>query len=180
MKPTVSGVIKTFAIVGALAVLVALLDMSFSMYTPFTPVTRARGCSSNQNSLDKAMGVWESEHAATPLDRDLWVEFRSDGTIARLSPDMEAWHAGLKVPPARPLKAGSKAIYDYLKDLNVFCCPSRYNVLPGDALVKAPEIHYRWISGPAPRKELNGRRRGTICIFYGEVGPTDDPLAVHR
>lgn len=147
--------------------------------------SRARGCMSNQNSIDKCIGVWESQRDAVPIKRDLWIELLSDGSIGRVSKDVEVFNASLKLPANEELKPGSKVLFNYTKDLNLFRCPARWNELAdrGDAevqLAKQPEVHYRWICGPLRRPELGGRTRGTVCVPHGEAGEPGDPELRHR
>jgi hypothetical protein len=146
----------------------------------YTSVSRARGCVSNLNSIDKCVGVWESQNVAIPMDRETWIEVDSRGRVTRVSPTVTELMKRAEVPARVRLAPGSTVLFDYVKDLNVFRCMSRVHAIQDEVLDKNPETHYRWVSSPEPREELRGRKRGVICLLHHDVGPRDRPDAVHR
>lgn len=154
---------------------------SVQMYTEFTSKSRARGCIANLNSIDKCVGVWESQNIAMRAKQDLWIELDTDGKIRRISRDVAAMAD--KVPEKAQLLPGSAALFDYTKDVNLFRCPERVSALNSRTYdVKPAEVHYRWVQrSPEPAgEELGGRTRGTICLFHGRVGPRDGPELAHN
>ena len=160
----------------ALVCLLSIMGVSKSG-PEWTTQSRARGCTSNANSIDKCVGVWESQYVAIPTDRDIWIDIGSDGLIKRLSPDMAAWVATAAVPANARLVVGSHALFDYTRDTNVFTCPERARDFSLRERSLA-HIHYRWWCGPADRR--SGKTRGTRCFYYSEVGTREDPEKVHR
>lgn len=157
----------------------ALLINSVSMYTEFTPTSRSRGCMYNQNSIDKCMGVWESQNVELIKRGPLWIELDTRGRIARVSPELQAIGTAPGIPAQQTLRPGSSVLFDYSKDMNIFTCPERANRVGAAINDTAVEVEYRWMWSPDPIPELGGRRRGAICLFHHSVGPRDDPDARH-
>lgn len=148
--------------------------------------SRPRGCLSNQNSIDKTVGVWESQYVAMPNDREVWIDFGSDGRVHGVSATLDEYLRKQPVPAAWQIISGTDALFRYTKDVNVFQCPSRANTVGPEELNRRPETEYRWISSNRPIPELsrpgstNTRKRGTICLHHrntGEDGTTD---SAHR
>lgn len=168
-------------VAGAFVLLLAVMGTCAQCrHQRFDVSARVRVCVCNQSSLDKCVGVWESQNVvALPVGRDLWIDFWTDGTIARVSPDLEAFMKTQNLPQNQRLGAGSKVLFDYGKDLHVFNCPQRSHDMGRSSRDKpAPtEVHYRWRCGP---KDKIGRIRGTRCKFYYDVGPREDPSEAHR
>ena len=165
---------------GALVVLATLyfVSVSLSPYTDFTSESRSHSCISNQRSIDKYVGVWESQQVAIPTDKDIWIDFWTDGSIARVSPDLSEWmkHAG--AAHGHELVPGSRELFAYAKDVNVFRCTERVVDRGQEAFDAGPrEIHYRWWQG---RPGRYGRTRGTQCSIYDRSGPPEWPDRPHR
>ena len=151
---------------------------SVSPYTDFTSESRSRACISNQNSIDKYVGVWESQEAAIPTDKDIWIDFWTDGSVARVSPDLETWMTHAGIPQRERLLPGSRVLYVYAKDPSIFSCAERVNDRGAQAFGAGPhEIHFRWWQG---RPGRNGRTRGTQCLMYDRSGPPDWPDRPHH
>ena len=157
---------KGFTLIEILVVIViigVLSIMGVSKYTEFTTQSRTRGCISNENSIDKSMGVWESQNVAIPTSAGASVTFKTDGTTVA--------NAGIPaaVPSASSLAAGSKVIFNFTKDANVFTCPERANVVGNTISSSSAETEYYWISNGTAPGALNGKIRGTCCINYGSA-----------
>lgn len=50
------------------------MTMGWARYGRDFHPSRLRGCISNQYSIDKCLGVWESQNVRLPVDFDYWVE----------------------------------------------------------------------------------------------------------
>jgi hypothetical protein len=167
-------------------ILVLLSAAGISKRFEFESQSRARGCVSNQNSIDKAMRVWESQNVPLPVDRDLWIDIGTDGRIARVSADVEALQARLPVAERSRLARGSSVLFDLIKDHWVFWCPTRVNQVAShvgwdaarERSLSRPEVHYRWVSSSTSRADLGSPRR-TCCMLYGRHGVREDPDARH-
>lgn len=170
--------IALFKVIVALAVLFTLAVMSVSPYSEFTPVSRYRWCVSNQNALDKTVGIWESQNVEIPPGDDVWIEIDTAGRVSRVSTAVAALNA--RVPEKARLVPGGTVLFDYFKDENIFACPARLKVVDRTTLTQAPEVHYRWSAGRQPRPELCGRKRGVVCLLHERVGPREAPETPHR
>jgi hypothetical protein len=134
----------------------------------FERSSRLRGCVANQNTIAKAVGVWEANNRPIPSDRELFFELKIDGRIARASPELEALG----------LHPGSSALLDVVKDPWVFACPARFAHLRDHFGVadfqevrgKVAETHYRWVGG---------KTRKATCLLYGAQGQREEPGLEH-
>jgi len=164
--------------VAAVAFLLLFVDCQSGIgRTEFTPMSLVRGCISNEHSIDKCVGVWEMQNVAVPTDRDMWIDLGSDGFIKRVSPDMAAWMQGPTAPRSK-LLPGSRVLFDFVKDENVFTCPQRATDVGVERLSAMRHIQYRWWCGPKDR--WTGRTRGTRCFYYWAVGSPAAPDVPHR
>lgn len=170
---TLIEILVVIVIIGVLSI------MGVGKYTEFTTTSRIKGCVSNQNSIDKLVGVWESQNVAIP---NVTVE-------AKLVFDTKGALVGDVTGPAptfitstaanERLLNGSTVIYDYSKDMNIFTCPERSNIVGAEINGTKSETEYTWISKaktgptavPAPEPKLNGKTRGTWCNAYVDTGP---------
>jgi hypothetical protein len=154
-----------------LALMSGCVAMGVSKYVEFTTMSHDRGCVSSQNSIDKTVGVWEAQFVALPTDRDVWIELGTDGRVTRVSPDLAAWQKTQRVPEKNALAPGATVLFEYNRDESVFACVERLKLVTPERLRASPEVHYRFIQSAKPCKELRGRKRGTLCLLYGELGP---------
>lgn len=171
---------KGFTLIEILVVIViigVLSIMGVSKYTEFTTQSRQRGCVSNQNSIDKAVGVWESQNVAIPTAGGS-ISFNTIGRITASS------YVALAAPATSKLDtgAGASVIYNFTKDLNVFTCPERANIAGGEVInSSAPEVDYTWLIATTGIANLNGKTRGTQCNFFGILnGPDGTTSTAHK
>lgn len=171
---------KGFTLIEILVVIViigVLSIMGVSKYTEFTTTSRVRGCCSNENSIDKAVGVWESQNVAIPQTGAVkHLQFGTDGKITATD------FAGLAAPPTSQLTNGNLVIYQFTKDVQVFTCPERFNIAGGGAINQGAGIEpaqYDWRIMNAGIPALNGRTRGTLCVAFGTVGPDGTTATKH-
>ena len=168
---TLIEILVVIVIIGVLSI------MGVSKYTEFTTQSRQRGCVSNQNSIDKAVGVWESQNVAIPATPNN-VVFSTLGKIA------SSTTGGLAAPAGSRLKSGGTdelVIYNFTKDLNVFTCPERSNVVGGEKINSvSPENCYTWKIDAVAIAVLQGKTRGTICNSFNLLGPDLTTNTYHR
>lgn len=132
-------------------------------------------CRSHLTALDRMMAEWESRTAPLPPDQEFWVDIRSDGRIEWLSPNFDSFFLTRNIETARRLVApGGTTLLELAKGEHFFSCPQP---VPGSSLPGA--VHYRWISGPTPRPEFGGRKRGTICLNTARGAPPTTPERTH-
>lgn len=130
---------------------------------------RSRECVANQMSIDKLVGVWESQVRAIPTDRPVRLTLDVSGRVVEASPELTALR---EVPPldsahpgVRGLVAGSDALPAFQSGMVWnFRCPERVHEAGGHLSIPEREIHYEWLAGPQPRAELGGRKRGVRCL----------------
>lgn len=184
---TLIEILVVIVIIGVLSI------MGVSKYTEFTTQSRIRGCVSNQNSIDKTVGVWESQNVAIPnIGVEATIKLKTTGLL-----DGPIAGPAAAFITASPLNArlvgGSTVLFDYSKDMNVFTCPERANIQGSEINGTKVETEYTWISksktgptaAPAAEPKLGGKSRGTWCNSYVDVGPdglaaTVVGAAVHR
>jgi len=183
---------KGFTLIEILVVIViigVLSIMGVSKYTEFTTTSRVRGCVSNENSIDKAVGVWESQNVAIPLNgTNSTITFTTDGKVSAVGGPV----ATLSVPAAAKIAAASLAIFNFTKDMNVFTCPERSNIVGPDKIqTTGIEPDYQFVlSGTAGTglPGIRGRTRGTCCTNFGAsasaaalvVGPDGTTGTTHQ
>src|SRR5437016_4575625 len=123
---------KGFTLIEILVVIViigVLSIMGVSKYTEFTTTSRTRACVSNENSIDKAVGVWESQNVAIPsVAAAKRILFNTKGEISQSDFSALQTSATSKLDNA----AGKLCIYNYTKDVQVFTCPERFNIVGSD------------------------------------------------
>jgi prepilin-type N-terminal cleavage/methylation domain-containing protein len=177
---TLIEILVVIVIIGVLSI------MGVSKYTEFTTESRKRACVSNQNSIDKTIGVWESQNAAIPAAATVKnVKFNTNGVIvASTGVDQIAAPAGKQLKAAAPDNA---CIVNYTKDFNLFACPERVNVVGGTSAIhigSGIEDDYEWRISTAQDVGLGNRTRGTTCLGYGDtaktVGPDQTAGSLHR
>ena len=140
----------------------ALVAMGFLMYyhdqtvEPRASSSRTRGCMSNRNSIDKMVGVWESQNVAIPADGLTVIVLSSHGRILKM-----------QAPPSLKLRPAGLELYNFVKDRNVFVCPATYNWDPSTPEHPA----YVWVMDSQPIAFLQGRPRGTFCLAHAELEP---------
>lgn len=172
---------KGFTLIEILVVIViigVLSIMGVSKYTEFTTQSRQRGCVSNQNSIDKAIGVWESQNVAIPTAPAGAITLNTVGRITASSYTTLAAPAASKLDMA----AGASVIYNFTKDLNVFTCPERANIAGGEVINTAggAETNYTWNISAVAIPALQGKTRGTVCNPFGATGPDGTTNTYHR
>jgi prepilin-type N-terminal cleavage/methylation domain-containing protein len=170
---TLIEILVVIVIIGVLSI------MGVSKYTEFTTQSRIRGCVSNQNSIDKTVGVWESQNVAIPnITVEATISLNTKGLLTAPIGGVAAAFI-TAVPLNSQLKAGSTVLFDYSKDMNVFTCPERANIVGSDISGAKAETEYTWISkakanataAPAAEPKLGGKSRGTWCNNYVDTGP---------
>lgn len=157
---------------GALGLLGALVLLFVpGIFPDESPATiralRIRGCEANATTIDKLVGVWESQNTTIPTGADgnyadLEITLTGDGTIVSCSPELEQLKAG----PGLELRAGSRALASFSKDPRIFQCPTRekktwFKVNPIET-----EHHYRWVAGGHAATALDGQTRGVDCLLH--------------
>ena len=172
---------KGFTLIEILVVIViigVLSIMGVSKYTEFTTQSRQRGCVSNQNSIDKAVGVWESQNVAIPQTPAGSIRFGTDGRITGSNFTTLAAPATSKLDTA----AGASVIYNFTKDVNVFTCPERSNVAGSDKINSSAiePNQYSWQINNAAIPALGGKTRGTVCQAFNALGPDGTTSTWHR
>jgi hypothetical protein len=120
----------------------------YRKYREFTAMSIERVCFANRTSIDKCVGVWESQFVAlTPTAEPLWLELDTSGKIVR-----------------DRLAPGGEILFKYTRDYNVFRCVMRVAQTGGE--FPTPETHYRWVYGKSRQDDLDGRTRGTRCLVH--------------
>ncbi|MBI4861570.1 MAG: prepilin-type N-terminal cleavage/methylation domain-containing protein [Candidatus Riflebacteria bacterium] len=168
---TLIEILVVIVIIGVLAI------MGVSKYTEFTTDSRRKGCVANANSINKNVGVWEAQFTAIPPNVLGTIAFNTKGEITQSS------YGALAAPPAKQLNngAGKNVIADYTKDLNVFVCPERVNIVGGLQQIRnAPEVDYTFTIDPAAPASLAGNKRGTVCIPFNANGPGATTVTAHK
>ena len=171
---TLIEILVVIVIIGVLSI------MGVSKYTEFTTQSRQRGCVSNQNSIDKAVGVWESQNVAIPAVAAVnSIVFSTSGKITASNFNALAAPTGSRLLPAAPDNA---VIYNYTKDLNVFTCPERANIAGGEAInsTGVEPSQYSWQISNAAIAVLQGKTRGTVCNAFNLNGPDGTTGTYHR
>ena len=166
---TLIEILVVIVIIGVLSIL------GVSKYTEFTRSSRTRGCVSNQNAIDKAVGVWESQYVAVPaVAATKGIDFDTKGAI--VNSDFGA----LLAPAAAKLTSPSKTVFNFTKDLNVFACPERTNIAGSDVIATTAETDFGWRISTGANALLNGRTRGVLCITFNANGPDGTTSTQHR
>ncbi|MBI4861569.1 MAG: prepilin-type N-terminal cleavage/methylation domain-containing protein [Candidatus Riflebacteria bacterium] len=168
---TLIEILVVIVIIGVLAI------MGVSKYTEFTTESRRKACVSNGTSLDKNIGVWESQFTAIPIANAGSVSFNTKGEITASS------YGALAAPPAKQLNngAGKNVVFEYTKDINVFACPERVNIVGGLQQIRnAPEVDFTWWIDPAAPATLSGNKRGTVCNPFNANGPDATTATCHK
>lgn len=163
---TLIEILVVIVIIGILA------TMGIGKYAQFSRDARKSGCQSNQNTIDKGVGMWETKYtpinpgnAAASMEFDLLGK-KSDftGTL-----------------PGRLTAAGTNyesEIFDMIQDDVVFACPETVNAYSGlDNISQSDKDtirDYRWIMlfrGFQDSDAVNtgGRQRGVGCLVWGTV-----------
>lgn len=189
MHPVRSRVGFTLIEILVVVVIIGVLSIiGVSKYTEFITQSRQKGCFSNQSTLDRTVGAWESQNASIPQflsDNKTSVshslDFNSRGVITRST------LAALAHSPGNALKTGApdeESILRLTKDQKVFICPEYANQQGGfaQALAKADNPHYAWVSSGAGIAVLKGRRRGVNCVNWNggkAVGPDGSDESLH-
>lgn len=154
---TLVEILVVIVIIGVLAI------MGVSKYTEFTTSSRREACAANQLNVDKTVAVWETLNAAVPQDKVRSMQLDTNGVVK-----VESGLSDLSAAAGKSLVVGSQALLEYSKDVNVFVCPERANNVGGPAQAhRLAEVHFEWECGPSTKPELNGKNRGTKCLFYG-------------
>src|SRR5207249_2274034 len=79
---------KAFTLIEILVVIViigVLATMGVSKYTEFTATSRKNSCGSNQTSINKGVGVWESQNVAITKLTKTTLTFNGGGDITATS-----------------------------------------------------------------------------------------------
>lgn len=100
--------------VAVLAIIPVLGLMAIAKKAEMEEYSRRRGCISNQSTVDKCVGVWESMNVELPADRDLWLDLGCNGTIARVSPDLGHDGDAFWCPEQGKPAAGSAVHYRWM------------------------------------------------------------------
>jgi prepilin-type N-terminal cleavage/methylation domain-containing protein len=170
---------KGFTLIEILVVIVIigiLATMGIGKYAQFSRDARKSGCQSNQNTIDKAIGMWEGKYMAitTSSNTDATIDFNMKGD---------------KVATGGPLPNRLKSmngafkseIFNLINDEVIFICPetaTAYNGLENivDA-DKTSKKDYRWMfwgKSNTTRKHTNNKRRGVGCLVWGTVAQSGD------
>ena len=148
-----------------------------SLWRPLVIGDLARGCFSNQNSIDRLIGVWEAQNEQLRVPGEpLVIEFDSTGRIVTMSGfSSEQLSAYGRMRP--PLAIGSTAILDFCKDPSVFICPQ--TSFDADSKTNRSRlICYRWTmwsGGPA-----GSHHRRAKCIAFDDRSPGSTEGLEHR
>lgn len=170
---------KGFTLIEILVVIVIigiLATMGIGKYAQFSRDARKSGCQSNQNTIDKGIGMWEGKYMAitTASNTDASIEFNMKGekvsTAGPLPNRLKSMNGDFKVE-----------IFNLINDEVIFICPetaTAYNGLENitDA-DKAAKKDYRWMfwgKSNTSRKATNNKRRGVGCLVWGTVATAGD------
>ncbi|PCJ17900.1 MAG: hypothetical protein COB02_12600 [Candidatus Cloacimonadota bacterium] len=164
---------KGFTLIEILVVIVIigiLATMGIGKYAQFSRDARKQSCVSNQNTIEKGLGMWEAKFVAirTPDAGTVHeVTFRIDG-------DMDASSTAL---PSRinPITDGNRnQVYKMIQDDVVFICPETISAWSGIENVedKTTTFDYKWIMNnrtDSGNDDTNGKVRGVGCLVWGTV-----------
>lgn len=133
-----------------------------------------KSCVANRNTIDKVMGVWESVNVSVPAKVEATCTLNVRGEIIA--------EQGLSSLAAKDdeskLKKGSNYFLRTAKDEVIFRCPLRVRQVAGkDSVAKSDDAHYRWETHLVAIPELDGRTRGTRCLWCSPPAP---PAAVEE
>lgn len=169
---TLIEILVVIVIIGVLA------TMGVSKYTEFTTESRRQTCISNQTSIDKAVGVWESQNVAINKNATANITFNGSGQISG-------------TPVNVPSGMTGDAVRNFVRDDNTFICieaaQQNFGGLKSMTLAQRQGNNfYGWTSATGEQAYLNNKRRGAFCITYSysgtaEVnGPDGTPDTRHR
>lgn len=167
---------KGFTLIEILVVIVIigiLATMGIGKYAQFTRDARRSGCVSNQNTIDKSVGMWEAKYVAFPkrtTGKDAKITFNLNGDIAEEPENL----------PSRLSKstdARAAEIADITGDNIVFICPETIVAYGGMSEIESSDKttykDYEWRLTASDSAALNNRRRGTICLVFGSEASED-------
>lgn len=179
---TLIEILVVVVIIGVLSII------GVSKYTEFITQSRQKGCVSNQSSLDRTVGAWESQNASIPLFQSdnktpiaHSLTFNSRGTITAST------LSKLSHSPGNGLQTGAPdedSVLRLTKDQKIFVCPEYANSVGGlaQAIAKGDDPHYKWASAGNGVAVLKGRKRGVDCVNWNGgklVGPDGSDESVH-
>ena len=173
---TLIEILVVIVIIGVLSI------MGVSKYTEFTTASRKSACVSNENAIDKTVGVWESQNVAIPTPAaDSALILDTNGQIKNSVTPFNA----LSAPAGSRLSSADPAsLFRYSKDANLFCCPERANIVNGVGnLHSTAENDYEFHVSPTNLAGLGTKMRGVYCLFFGGTatnGPDGTPATRHQ
>jgi prepilin-type N-terminal cleavage/methylation domain-containing protein len=177
---TLIEILVVIVIIGVLA------TMGVSKYTEFTTDSRKQACSSNMNSVNKGVGVWESQKVAITKGSRVTLTFNGGGDITALSGTMPTG-LNTNAATAPAYSNNNRSIAAFIRDDNVFMCPEYASQNGGVGSAPRNTNIYLWISDVTSQAALGNNRRGVCCINYGSAngttllnGPDGTATTAHR
>lgn len=164
---------KGFTLIEILVVIVIigiLATMGIGKYAQFSRDARKQSCVSNQNTLEKGVGMWEAKYVA--------IRNPATGTTHTINffenGDMSTSSTAL---PSRinPITAGNRdQIYEMIQDDVVFVCPESISAWSGIENIsnRASIEDYQWVMNnrsDAANNDTNGKVRGVGCLVWGTL-----------
>ncbi len=164
---TLIEILVVIVIIGILA------TMGIGKYAQFSRDARKSGCQSNQNSIDKGVGMWETKY--TPINTrdaaEMSMEFNLLGIKSNFVGNL----------PGRMKATGTRfesEVFDQIQDEVVFVCPETVTAYGGmDEITQTDKGNlrdYRWIIQPdgyddTAGRSTGGKKRGTGCLVWGSI-----------
>ncbi len=184
------GARRGFTLIEILVVIViigVLATMGVSKYTEFTTDSRRSTCISNQTSVDKGVGVWESQKVAITKASKVTMKFNGGGDITATSGTIPS-QLNTNAPTTTAKDNNNRAIAAYIRDDNVFMCPEHASQNGGiGAVSRSGTDLYMWVSDVNSAVALNNNRRGVVCLQWGgteslttKVGPDGTDKTSHH
>ncbi len=162
---TLIEILVVIVIIGVLA------TMGVSKYTEFTTDSRKQACTSNMNSVNKGVGVWESQKVAITKASRVTLTFNGGGDLTATSGTVPTG-LNTNAATAPAYSNNNRSIAAFIRDDNVFMCPEYANQNGGIGTVTRTSNVYLWISDVTSQAALGNNRRGVCCINYGSSNGT--------